>query len=134
MLGSDVGMVQRLGCFCRECQYLFYSRRVGNSSDHLPIRAGANMRFDLPPNCFQVQAQVPEYVDCDALPQPDQPEQQMLRPNEIVVEPPGFLAREIQHFLGAWGEIINLHFTMASGENIFRREQPVEKTQRLSSG
>ena len=59
----------------------------------------------MPPDSSEIEPQFLQYVDGDALTQPDQAQEQMLGPDEIVVEPVGFLARQGQGLLGARGEI-----------------------------
>ena len=75
MLSSDVRMVQRLGFFCREGQNAFYPGCVWDGEKNLPIRANADLFFDLLPDGLEVEAELLQYVDGDALTQPDQAKQ-----------------------------------------------------------
>jgi hypothetical protein len=63
--------------------------------------------LDLHPDRLQIQTHLLENVDCDALAEFDQSEQEMLGTDVVVVKPIGFLARKRQHLLRTWSKIIH---------------------------
>ena len=65
------------------------------------------MLLDLHTDRLQIQSHFLENVDCDALAELDQPEQEMLSTDVVVVKPIGFLARKCQHLLRTWSKIIH---------------------------
>ena len=107
VLGADVGMVERLGLLAGEREHLLHARRVGDVADHLLLRAGADLLLHLHADGFEVEAHLLQHVDGDALAELDQPEQQMLGADVVVVEAVRFLAGEGEDLLGAGGEVVH---------------------------
>ena len=110
VFGADVSVIQRLGFLGGEGENLLHARRVRNVADHLLIRAGADLFLDFHADGFEIQAELLQDVDGDALAQLDQAEQQMFGADKIVVEAVGFFARQRQHLLGAGRKIIHGFF------------------------
>ena len=115
VLGADVGMIERLRFLAGERENLLHARRVGNVADHLGFRAGADLFLDFHPHRLEIESHLLQDVDGNALPELDQPEQQMLGPDVIVIEAVGFLASERQDLLGARRKII--HYFSARESN-----------------
>ena len=107
MFRANVGVIERLGFLGGEGQYLFHPRRVRDIADHLLVRAGADLFLDLHPYGLEVKSHFLENIDCDALAQFDQSEQEVFGADKIVIEPVGLLARQRQHLLGSRREIIH---------------------------
>ena len=107
VFGADVGVVERLGFLGREGEHLLDPRRVGDVADHLLVRPGADLLLDLHADGFEVEADLLQDIDGDALAQLDQAEQQVLGAHKVVVEAVSFLARQSQHLLRARREIVH---------------------------
>ena len=110
VLGADVGMIERLGFLAREGEDLLHARGVGDVARHLGVRAGADLLFHLDADGLQVEPELLQHVDRDALAELDQPEEQVLGAHVIMVEAVGFLARKREDLLGAGREIIHDFF------------------------
>jgi hypothetical protein len=67
----------------------------------------AHLLFDLGAHGLEVEPHLLEHADCHALAQLDQPEEEVLGADVVVVEAVGFLAGERQHLLGARGEVVH---------------------------
>ena len=99
MFGADVRMIQRLGFLPSEREHFLHARRVRNVADHFCLRTGPNLLLDFHPHGFEIEPHLLEHVHGHALSELDQPEQQMLGADVIVVEAIGLLARERQNLL-----------------------------------
>ncbi len=89
-----------LASFAARARTFFYAGSIRDVADHLLIGTRADLLFDLHADGFKISS--PEFlqdVHGDTLPQLDQPEEQMLRAHEIMVEPVGLLSRQRQHLL-----------------------------------
>ena len=75
--------------------------------DHLGLGAGADLLLDLHADGFEIEPQLLQHIDRDALAELDQAEQQVLRAHVIVVEAVGFLAGQGQDLLGARSKVIH---------------------------
>src|SRR5262245_54508241 len=111
MLRANVGMVESARFFASEREHFFDPRRIGDVTDHLRFRAGANLFFNLHPDSFEVEPHFLEDVDGDTLPELDQPEQKMLGPDVIVIEAIRFLARQSKNLLCPRSKIIHYSWT-----------------------
>ena len=107
VLGADVGVVERLGFLGGEGEHLLHAGRVGDVADHLLIGSGANLFLDLHADGFEVKAHLLEHVDRDALAKFDQPEQQVLGADKVVVESIRFFARQREHLLRPGREVVH---------------------------
>jgi hypothetical protein len=110
VLGADIGVVQVFGFFGGKGQHLLHPRGVGDVPDHLLVRSRTHLLLDLEPHGFQIEPEFLQDIDGDSLAQFDQPEQQMLGPDKIVVEPVGLLPRQRKHLLRARREVIRGFF------------------------
>ena len=100
-------MIERARLLAREREDLFHPRSVGNVADHLRFRAGADLLLDFHPNRFEVEPHLLQNVDGDALPELDQPEQEMLGPDVIMIEAIRFFAGEREDLLRPRCKIIH---------------------------
>ena len=111
MLRADVGMVEGARLPASEREHFFDPWRIGDVTNHLRFRAGADLFFDLHSDGFEVEPHLLEDVDGDALAKLDQPEQKMLGPDVIVVEPIRFLACQSENLLCPRSKIIHYYWT-----------------------
>ena len=65
------------------------------------------MLLHLHANRLQIEPHLLQHIDCYALSEFDQAEQEVLSSHVVVVEPLGLLVRESQDLLGAWRKIIH---------------------------
>ena len=65
-------------------------------------------------NALQIEPHLLQHIDCYALSEFDQSEQQVFSSHVIVVEPLGLLARKRQDLLGTWSKII--HYGVSDAE------------------
>ena len=79
VLGADVGVIERLGFLAGEREDLLHARRVGDVARHLGVRAGADLLFHLDADGLEIEAELLQHIDRDALPELDQPEQAGVR-------------------------------------------------------
>ena len=107
VLGADVGMIESAGLFAGQREHLLDPRRVGNVADHFGFRAGADLFLDLHAHGLEIEAHLLEDVDRDALAELDQPEQEMLGADVIVVEAVGFFASQRENLLRPRSEVIH---------------------------
>ena len=114
VFGADVGMIERLCFLAGERENFFHARRVRNVPDHLGLGSGADLLLDFHPHRFEIEPHLLQNVDGNALPQLDQPEQQMLGPDVIMIEAISFFAGERQDLLGPRREIIHCFAAQAS--------------------
>src|SRR5215472_6140026 len=104
MFGSNVRMVQCFGFLTRQCQDLFYPRRVRDIANHLRLGMRTNMLFDFHSHRIEIEPHFLEYIDSDTLSKFDQTQQKVLCPDVIMIESVGLLARERQNLLGTWSK------------------------------
>jgi len=123
VLGADVGVVERLGLLRGEREHLLHARRVGDVAHLLEVRPRVGKLLHLLTDGFEVEPHLLEDVHGDALAELDEAEEQVLRADEIVVEPVRFLPREGQHLLRARGEIAHL---IAHGAKLQRARRFVQ--------
>ena len=86
MFGTDLGVIERYGLFRRERYDFLDPWRVRKLSINLLIRAEADLHFDLLANGFEIEPQPLQDVDCQALPQGEETEEQMFGADKIVLE------------------------------------------------
>src|SRR6476646_9054827 len=65
------------------------------------------MLLDLPANPLQVEPHPLQHIDCYALSEFDQSEQQVFSSHVVVVKPLCLLARKRQDLLGTWSKIVH---------------------------
>ncbi len=106
MFGSDIGMIERSGFLCRKRQDFLHARRVRNVADRFLVRSCPDLFLDLQPHIFEIEPHFSEHIDRSALSKPDQSQEQVFRPNEVVIEAVGFPARERQHLLCARRKVV----------------------------
>ena len=100
VFGPDIGMIQRFRFLARERENFFHARRVGNVADHFCFRPGTDLFLHFHPHRLEIESHLLQNVDRHALPQLDQPEQQVLGPDVIVIEAVCFFTGERQTPVG----------------------------------
>ena len=110
VLGTDVGVAERLGLLAGEGKDLFHAGCVRNVADHLGLGTGADLFFDLHAHRLEVEAHFGQNVDRHALAQLDQAEQEVFGAHVVVVEPVGLLAGEGEDLLSSWREVVHFSF------------------------
>ena len=86
VFGADVSVVQGLGFLGGQREDLLDAWGVRNVADHLLVGAGADLFLDFHADGLEVEAQLLEDVDGNALAQLDEPEQEVFGADKIVVE------------------------------------------------
>ena len=107
VLRADVAVIQGFGFLAGEGEHLLHSWSVRNVAHHLGFRTGADLLLDLETNGFEIEPELAEHVHGDALAELDEPEQDVLCADVVVVEAVCLLTCECQNLLGAWGEVIH---------------------------
>ncbi len=110
VFGAHIGVIQCLGFFAGQRQDFLHPGGVRNGADDFLIRPRAHFLFHFQADRFQIQTQSLQHVDGHALAQLDQPQQQMLGAQVIMVQPIRLFARQCQHLLGARRKIIQPFF------------------------
>jgi Zn-dependent protease len=98
---------RRLGLLRRERKHLLHPRGVRDVAGGLLFLAAADFLLDLLPDRVEVQTHLLEHVHRDALTQLDQPQQQMLGADVVVVEAIRLLARQGQDLLRTGREVVH---------------------------
>ena len=101
MLGPDVSVIERPGFLGCKRQDLLHARRIGNVAQHPLVGPVPTCFSTSTADAFQVEAEFLKDINRYALPQLNDPKQQVFGADEVVVEAVGFLAREREHLLGA---------------------------------
>src|SRR5438445_13267385 len=114
MLGAHISVVEGLGFFCGESQNFLHPGRIRNIADHLLIGAGAYLLLDFHADSLEIEPEFLENIDGDALPQLDEPKQQMFGSHKIVVDPIDLFASKRENLLGARGKIVHRFVTHTS--------------------
>ena len=94
MFRADISMIECFGFLCRERENFFHPRSIRDIANHLLIGAGADLFLDFHADGFEVESHLLKDIDRDALSQLNQPEQEMLGADEVVVKSISFLSRE----------------------------------------
>src|SRR5439155_9062738 len=113
----EIGMVERLGFLAGKREYILHSRRVRDIADHLGFRAGTDLFLDFHAHGLKIETHFLQNVYRHPLPQFDEPQEQMLGPDVVVIKTVGFFASKRQNLLSARREII--HYSMASAVEPF---------------
>ena len=86
---------------------LLHARREGNRIRGLGFfGAGADLLLDGAADGLEVEAHASEDVDRDTLAELDEPEQDVLRADVVMVEPAGFRPGQFHDLAGAGSEIV----------------------------
>ena len=107
MFRPDVSVIERLGFLGRESKNFLDTRCVGNVADHFLVGPGAHLLLDFHPHGVEVEAKFLQNVDGDALAELDQPQQNMLGADVVVIEAIRLFAGQRQNLLGAWRKIVH---------------------------
>ena len=107
VLRADIRMVEGLRFLPGEREDFFHARRVRNTALGLRFLAGTNLFLHGIANGLEIEPHFLENAHSDALAQLDQPEQNVLGADVVVVEAVGFLAGEREHLLGSRREVIH---------------------------
>jgi len=110
VLGADIGVVQGLGLLGGQRQHLLDPGRVRDVAARFGLAAAPDLLLDLLADGIEVEPHLLQHIDGNPLPQLDEPQQQVLGADEIVVEAIGLLARQGKDLLGAWGEVVEGFF------------------------
>src|SRR3989344_6154823 len=111
MFGADARTVEGIGLLGGESQDLLHTWRIGNIADRFLIRPDPDLLLDLHPHDLEVNTHYPKHVDRHALAELDEPQEQVFRSHEIVVEAIGFLARKCKCLRRVWCEFSHFFFT-----------------------
>ena len=114
VLGADVVVAQSPRLVHRQLDHLLGARGQPDLADDHPI-AAADDELDRAADLVQLDAEIVEDLRGDALALTDETEQQVLRPDVVVVEALRLLLRQRQHLARALGEFV---------EPIHRAEHP----------
>src|ERR1051325_1015145 len=110
VLGADVGVIQLAGFAHRELEHLLGARRIGQTvtggRGRFPLLDGL---FDLLLDLFEVDVEVGQNGRRHPLALADQPEQDVLGSNVLVVQPRGFFPRHLQDFPHTIREVVPVH-------------------------
>ena len=105
MLRADVVVSEPAGFVDGELDDALRARRQADLADDRPI-AAADDELDRRPDLRQLDVHVLEHARCDALALADEPKQQVLRTDVVVVEPLRFVLGKCQDFAGAISEFV----------------------------
>ena len=107
MFGADVGVTEGAGFGHGVGHDLLHARRERDRVGRLGLfGAGADLFLDGASDGLEVEAHAAEDVDRDTLAELDQPEQDVLRADVVVVEPAGFRPGQFHDLTGAGSEIV----------------------------
>ncbi len=107
VLSTDVGVVEGLGLLAGQSQDFFHPRGVRNITRGFSVRAHADLLFDSGTHGVQVKAKPLQHANGNALAQVDQPQQQVLGADIIVVKAIGLFARQGKHLLSPGSEVVH---------------------------
>ena len=106
MLRADVGVAEGAGLGHGVGHDLLHAGRERDRVRRLGLLgAGADLLLDGAAHGLEVEAHAAEDVDRDALAELDEPEQDVLRADVVVVEPAGFGPGQFHDLAGAGSEI-----------------------------
>ena len=114
VLGADVVVAELPGLLDGQLEDPLGLGRERHLAEGQGLREAGEGPLDLPLDRLQTEAETLEHGRRDALPVPDQPEKDVLGPDEVVAEPPGFLPGQDDHPPRALGESLE-HVPSLSG-------------------
>jgi len=106
VLGADVRVVELARLGHGELEHLLGARGIGQFAERdrgLPL---PDRLFHPLVNLIEVDVQVGEYRGCDSLPLADEPEEDVLGPDVVVLEADRLLARHRQDLTNTVGEVV----------------------------
>ena len=112
VFGAHVGVVEAFGLLAGESEDLFDARRVRNVADHLGLVPAADLFLDLHADGLHVETHLLENIHGNSLAEFDQPEEQMLGADIVVIKAISLLAGQGQHLLRSGSKIIH-HFRLS---------------------
>src|SRR6266478_1825186 len=127
MLSPDIGVIEGLGFLGSQCHDMLHAGRIRNASDYLLLRTSAHLLLHFLAYVFQIESELVEHIYRNALPEPDQAQQEMLGADEVVIESVRFLAGQRQDLSGAGREVRGDPLL-----SLLRIEQALEESSRLS--
>src|SRR3954464_13581038 len=101
-------MLQRNRLTLRKTEHVFNTRSVGNVPGNLLWRASQNQAFDPLPKGVRVEVEFLEQIECTALSQRDQAQQQMLCSHKLMVQAHRFLTRERQNMVSTGRKVVEI--------------------------
>ena len=104
---TDVGMAEGLGFLAGEREDLLNPGGVGDTGLRLGLLAGADLLFHRGADGLKVEPHLLEHADGDALSQLDQPEQEVLGADVVMMEPVGLLAGQREDLLRPGSEVVH---------------------------
>ena len=116
MLRADVAVVQFAGLGHGELQHLLGSRRVGQLTHRRPGLTLAHLLFGALLNLVQIDVQVQQHGRRDAFSLTDQPQQDVLGPDIVVLQANGLLSGHRQNLTDTICEIV-IHRTPSRPED-----------------
>ena len=107
MFGADIGVTKGAGFSDGVRHDLLDARRERNRVGGFRLfRAGADLLLNGATHRLEVEAHAAENVDRDALAELDEPEQDVLRADVVVVKPASFRPGQFHDLAGAGSEIV----------------------------
>ena len=107
MFGADVGVAEGTGFGDGVGHDLLHARRERDRVGRLGFfGSGADLLLDGATDGLEVEAHAAEDIDRDTLAELDEPEQDVLRADVVVVEPAGFRPGQFHDLAGAGSEIV----------------------------
>ena len=107
VFGADIGVTKGAGFGDGVSHDLLHARREGDRVGSLRFfRTRANLLLDGATDRLEVEAHAAEDVDGDALAELDEPEQDVLRADVVMIKPAGFRPGQFHDLAGAGSEIV----------------------------
>src|SRR5579859_1481454 len=110
MFRTHISVVERLGFFGGQGEDLFNARGIRDVADHLLIGPGADLLFDFHADGLEIEAELLQDIDSDALAQLNQAKQEVFGSDEVVVETVSFLTRQCEDLLGSGRKVVHGFF------------------------
>ena len=104
MLGADVVVVEVAGLFHRVFDDFLGARRLRQLAHRDHVGPALDELLDFEADFAEVDVEILQDVGRHSAPFLDQPQQDVLRADVFVVEPLGFLVRQLHDFSGAVGK------------------------------
>jgi hypothetical protein len=106
MLSPDVGVTHVLGLFDGILENFFRARRKWNFAEQHNVVASANNFFDLGAHATEVHAKISQDLRGNAFAKRDEPEQDMLGPYIIVIQPLRLFLGDENNTLGSFSKSV----------------------------
>ena len=107
VLGPDVAVIERFGLFAGEGEDLFDPGSVGDVAHHFGLRTIPDLLLDFEAHGLEIQIHLLEDIDGNALSQFDEAEEEVLRPDVVVIKPVRLFSGEGEDLLSSGGKVIH---------------------------